>query len=167
MATITNIQLVEVFRGFLANQWGYVYGAQGEIWTQELAQKWRTAGRSVPKDRDKRIYFTVDCKRWIGHHVADCSGGIVEAVRKFNPKFGDRSANTFKSQFIKSGPIRTIPEISGLAVWRSGHIGVYAGNGKVLEFRGTDYGCVETVLKNRDFTLWGILPGVLYLDAIL
>ncbi len=38
----------------------------------------------------------------------------------------------------------------------------YAGNGKVLEFRGTDYGCVETELASRTFKRWGMIKGVNY-----
>lgn len=163
MATkITNLQLVAEFRRYIAEGWGYVYGGEGEIYTEALAKQYTKAGRSVPSGRKKATYFTVDCAKWYGHRVADCSGGIVYAIQQYDSSFTDRTANTFKSQFTESGPISTIPEIPGLAVWRSGHIGVYAGNGKVLEFRGTDYGCVETNLSERNFTHWGKIKGVDY-----
>lgn len=45
----------------------------------------------------------------------------------------DWNADTyFKNAEIK-GEISTIPEIQGLMVWQQGHIGVYIGNGEVIE----------------------------------
>ncbi|MDR3084962.1 MAG: SH3 domain-containing protein [Christensenellaceae bacterium] len=162
--TITNLQLAEAFRAFLAERRGYVYTAQGELWTPELAEKWKKAGRSVPDGRSKATYFTYDCSKWFGRKVDDCSGGIVDAIRQYDPGFGDRTANTFKSQFVEGGPIATILEIPGLAVWKSGHIGVYIGGGEVIEFRGTADGCVKTKLKDRPWTRWGKIKGVEYVS---
>ena len=166
MSKITSKQLVETFKKCLAEGWGYVYGAQGETYTKSLAEKWRDAGRPVPNSGwDRKTYFTVDCAKWFGHRVADCSGGIVWTIQQYNPTFKDRTADTFKSQFTQSGTIDTLPEIHGLAVWRKGHIGVYIGNGYAIEFRGTNYGCVQTAVKDRDWTHWGKIDGVNYNTA--
>ena len=35
-----------------------------------------------------------------------------------------------------------------------GHVGVYIGNGDVIEARGTAYGVVKTRLSNRSWTYW-------------
>lgn len=165
MSSITNLQLVAAFQRYVKDRWGYVYGAQGEQYTKELAQQWQDKGRSVPSGRSKKTYFTGDCAKWYGHRIADCSGGIVYTIQQYNKSFKDRTANGFKSQFTEGGTISTIPEIPGLAVWRSGHIGVYEGNGYVLEFRGTDYGCVRTKLSARNFTHWGKISGVTYVSS--
>lgn len=162
MAKITGKQLVEAFQSYVKEGWGYVYGSQGQTYTQALAQSWQSAGRAVPSGRNKKTYFIDDCAKWYGHRVADCSGGIVYTIQQYDKTFGDRTANTFKSQFVESGPISTMPEIQGLGLWRSGHIGVYEGNGWLLEFRGTDYGCVRERLKDRNFTHWGKIKGVEY-----
>ena len=37
-------------------------------------------------------------------------------------------------------------------MWRQGHIGVYIGNGKVVEARGIDYGTVISDVSRRNFT---------------
>ena len=50
------------------------------------------------------------------------------------------------------GTIGTIPETPGLAVWKSGHIGVYIGGGEVIEAMGTNYGVVKTNLDERNWT---------------
>lgn len=60
------------------------------------------------------------------------------------------------------GVISTIPEVVGLAVRYSGHVGYYIGNGKVVEWRGFKYGCVITELKKRSWTHWYELPFIDY-----
>ena len=60
------------------------------------------------------------------------------------------------------GSIDTIPEVPGLAVWHSGHIGVYIGNGQVIEAMGTKYGVVKTQLSQRNWTAWLEIPYISY-----
>ena len=163
---ITAGQLASEFEGFLAQGRGYVYGAQGELYTQELAEQWheqaKAGKRSVPNGRDKNNYFVGDCSKWIGKYVDDCSGGIVDAIRKYIPGYKDRTANGFRAGFVKKGGISTLPEVHGLALWYSGHIGVYVGDGYAIEFRGTDYGCVKTKVSDRNWQEWGEIEGVTY-----
>ena len=162
MPTVKNTDIVKYFQKAVNEGWGYVWSLNGQLYTQEMADKFKKEKRSTSSSRNPKTYWTEDCKKWIGKMAADCSGGIVGAIRTIDPSFGDRSANTFKSQFTESGKISTIPEIPGLAVWRSGHIGIYEGNGNILEFRGTEYGAVRTKVKSRDFTHWGKIKGVEY-----
>lgn len=163
---ITGKQIVEAFQEFLRAGYGYVYGRNGELYTKEMAEdlhrKAKVGIEAVPQGRNKNRYFRGDCDKWIGKRVADCSGGIVAAMRKHDPNYGDRSSYGFYEQAAERGSIKSIPEIPGLAVWRKGHIGIYIGGGEVIEFRGTDYGCVKTKLKSRDFTHWLKLAGVTY-----
>ena len=78
----------------------------------------------------------------------------------------DKSANGMfsyaKSQGMEWGTIDTIPEIPGIAVRYDGHVGVYIGNGYVVEERGFNYGCVKTKLKNRKWLHWYKLPWIKY-----
>ncbi len=62
----------------------------------------------------------------------------------------------------EKGSISSIPEIPGLAVWHSGHIGVYIGNGEVIEAMGTKYGVVRTKLASRGWTHWLKIPYIKY-----
>ena len=57
-------------------------------------------------------------------------------------------------------PLREEP---GLAVWHSGHIGVYIGNGEVIEAMGTKYGVVKTQLSERSWTAWLEVPYITYI----
>lgn len=78
----------------------------------------------------------------------------------------DRSANGMfsyaKSKGMEWGTIDTIPEIPGIAVRYDGHVGVYVGNGYVVEERGFNYGCVKTKLKDRKWLHWYKLPWIVY-----
>lgn len=62
------------------------------------------------------------------------------------------------------GKINNMPEIPGLIVYMSGHVGVYIGNGKVVECTQGRYGdgVVETNLKGRGWTHWLKCPYIEY-----
>lgn len=159
---ITNEQLVSAVQVALAEKWGYVYGSQGQIYSKELAVQWGNAKRSGKTYQ----YFVIDCARWFGRKVVDCSGLLVEAFREYDSDFDDRSASGFFSQATEKGPISTIPDIPGLGVWRQGHIGLYIGNGEIIEARGHTFGVVKTKVKDRDFTHWCKLRDVDYNDIV-
>lgn len=150
-----------------ANRHGYVYGGQGETWSKELAEKWVKNKRSIPPGRmeTRKSYFTVSCAKWYGRTVEDCSGLIVNAIRTKTPGYKDRNAATFIKECTETGKIATIPEVPGICVWKSGHIGIYIGNGWVIEARGTDYGVVKSKLSTQKWTKWGYLSGVDYGEA--
>ncbi len=69
-------------------------------------------------------------------------GGVVMTqgciVRRIQIRLGsngmaDVTANgMFEAASVK-GTIDTIPDVPGLAVWQDGHIGIYIGNGEVIE----------------------------------
>jgi hypothetical protein len=144
-------------------RWGYVLGGQGELYTKELAEKWARARRcGKPAD-----YFLKDAKGWYTppRKVADCSGMLVQAFRAFKHDYYDRSANTFRAQFTKAGDIRGIPEIAGVAVWKNGHIGIYLGDGKVVESRGVAHGVVISELGTQKWTHYGYLRDVQYEES--
>lgn len=145
------------------DRWGYVLGGQGELYTEELAKKWASQKRSGKTS----VYFLTSAKQWYTppRRIVDCSGLIVQAFRARIPDYSDRTANTFKAQFTKSGAIGAISETAGLAVCKDGHIGIYLGNGKVCESRGVAYGVVISDLKTQKWTHYGKLKGVEYDDV--
>ena len=74
----------------------------------------------------------------------------------------DIGANQMYYNARESGPISTMPDIPGLAVWHEGHIGVYIGGGQVVEAMGTKYGVVKTELAGRGWTHWLKVPYINY-----
>lgn len=58
------------------------------------------------------------------------------------------------------GGIDTLPEEPGVALRRSGHVGVYIGSGRAVEWRGFDCGCVMSQVAGRGWTHWYRLPWV-------
>lgn len=118
-----------------------------------------------------------DCVGMIkGYMWTNGGEGVFEAIgtgKKITNKYQsnncpDKSANGMfsyaKSQGMDWGTIKTIPEIPGIAVRFDGHVGVYIGNGYVIEEKGFKYGCVKTKLKEGKWTHWYKLPFITYLE---
>ena len=130
MAVIKASELVAYTDKAVAEKWEYVWGANGT---------------DVDKD---------------GETEADCSGMIVGAMRSKNPKYGDRRADTFFEQCTKTGPIKTLPAIPGVFLHKKGHIGVSRGDGTGNEESSAKGYAVNTKIKDRPWTDWGMHPDV-------
>lgn len=84
----------------------------------------------------------------------------------------DKSANGMlawcKQQGCKWGKIADIPNVSGILVFFNGHVGLYCGNGEVIEARGFNFGVVKTQLRDRPWKHWAYLPDFLieYIEEI-
>lgn len=74
----------------------------------------------------------------------------------------DKSANGMRDVCKEKGDINTMPEIAGILVFMQHHVGVYIGNGEVIEARGHAYGVIKTKLKGRGWTSWGKCPYITY-----
>jgi cell wall-associated NlpC family hydrolase len=55
-----------------------------------------------------------------------------------------------------------MPDTPGLAVWMNGHIGVYIGNGEVIEASSTRKGVIKTKLAGRGWSAWLEVPYISY-----
>ena len=64
------------------------------------------------------------------------------------------------------GEISSLPEMLGIAVHKSGHVGYYVGNGEVVEWKGFSYGCVKTKLSATKWTHWYQLPFIQYGEVL-
>ena len=99
----------------------------------------------------------------LGGRTADCVG-LIKGYGWLDPEtltigYGtngmpDIGANQMYHSASVSGTIDTIPDMPGLAVWFNGHIGIYVGNGYVIEASGTKKGVVKTELDGRGWTHW-------------
>ena len=119
-----------------------------------------------------------DCVGLIkGYNWTNGGQGVIESIgtdRTFSSKYGahgcpDKSANGMfsyaKSKGCAWGDISTLPEIPGIALRFDGHVGYYVGNGYAVEWRGFNYGCVRTRVKDRPWTHWYKLPFINYGDT--
>lgn len=151
---LTNLGLVEHCKKALKEGWGYVYGSWGKVLTEpSLLNKIEQYPNNIKK------YESFIRKNWMGKRTADCVGLIKSYLWWANndvtyaPKT-DLSANGMFNAATVKGDISTIPEIIGLCVRKDQHIGVYIGNGQVIESKGTKYGVVQTPLKEIGFNGW-------------
>lgn len=160
----TNLGLVEFAKKARDMKAGYVYGTFGQILTPSLLDYKR---KQYPYQVERYIDFikqhylnkvTYDCVGLIkGYLWTNQNGSVV-----YNPS-QDVSANGMYNMAKVKGTIATMPEIPGLCVHYDGHIGVYIGEGKVVEARGTTSGVVETILAGRGWAHWLECPYVTYL----
>ncbi len=138
--------------------WGYVWGTYGCVLTDSLfAYKLEQYPDGVGN------YEDFIRENWLGGRTTDCVG-LIKGYGWLNPDtmtidYGtngmpDLGANQMYYSASVSGTIDTMPDIPGLAVWHDGHIGVYIGNGEVIEAMGTKYGVVKTELAGRSWTHW-------------
>ena len=138
--------------------WGYVWGTFGSVLTEGLFQ-----AKLEQYPDGVGNYEEFISNNWVGKRTTDCCG-LIKGYGWLDPEtmsinYGtngmpDLGANQMYYNASESGTIDTIPEIPGLAVWHDGHIGVYIGNGYVIEAMGTKYGVVKTQLEGRGWTHW-------------
>lgn len=116
----------------------------------------------------------MDCVGMIkGFFWTNGGKGVVEYINggaAFTNKYGsngcpDKSANGMldwcKSKGCKWGKIATLPDVPGILLFSSGHVGVYIGGGYAVEARGFNYGVVKTRVKDRSWVNWAYLPETL------
>lgn len=162
---ISTEALIAKFQYALDNEWGYIWGTAGIKWS---AEKQAAATRAMTVKYGKR---------WIGHYVADCSGLFSWAFKQLGGYIYHGSNTMYKSYCTNKGMI--LPETvlkPGTAVFTGteddhGHVGLYIGNGEVIEAKGTQSGVVKSKLDERTkaggrrWTYWGELKGVDYGDT--
>lgn len=157
---ITNKQLVAYAEGQLGRP--YWYGTFGQTASPQLLKEKKKSYPDYYNQSKYKVKFTDQ----YGQRVHDCSGLIKGAVwsngdPNGNPKYNgsqDTSANGLINKCVESGDARSIPDVKGLMVWKDNHVGIYVGEGWVIEARGHDYGVVKTRLSDRPWVKWGRLP---------
>ena len=123
----------------LRDKWGYIWGASGEIWTQK---------KQDAATREQTVKYG---SRWIGRHVADCSGVMVYIWRQHGLSIYHGS-NTIRRKYC--GELTKTPA-PGYAAFklRDGddyyHIGIVGPDGlNVYESRGTQTGFVTSAASS-------------------
>ena len=141
----------------------YWYGTFGQAASKELYEQKK---KQYPK------YYTA-AYNGTTEKVHDCVGLIkgylwCDTPEDNSPVYHpeqDVSANSLYGLCLTSGNISDIPEEPGLLVFFNNHVGIYIGNGEVVEARGRKYGVVKTKLKDRPWEKWGSCPYIDYVNA--
>lgn len=151
---------------------GYVYGTVGQACTIMLLKDCQVRlGTSMGAGyyQLNGDYNKGRCAKWLGRWVCDCSGLIKAARKALSGVWQDVSAQGTYDQCKARGTIGSMPLTPGCTVYmysadkkRMGHVGMYIGNGQVVEARGVDYGVVVTKLSERAWTHWGLLEWLDY-----
>lgn len=146
--------------------WGYVWGTYGNVLTESLLAYKVSQYPDGVGNHENFIRA-----HWLGGRTTDCVG-LIKGYSWLSPEtmtidYGthgmpDIGANQMYYTARESGPISTMPDIPGLAVWHEGHIGVYIGGGQVIEAMGTKNGAVKTELAKRNWTHWLKIPYINY-----
>lgn len=137
----------------------YWWGTFGQIASQSLLEQKR---KQYPTQ-----YTATDFNSQFGKRVHDCVGLIKgylwtnDGKLTYNPA-QDKDVSGFYQNCSGVGNIADIPEIEGLLVFMKGHVGVYIGNGEVIEAKGHKYGVVKTKLAERPWTSYGKLEWLKY-----
>lgn len=151
--------LIAKFQYALDNDWGYIYATAGELWT---------AADQAKATREQTIEYGM---KWIGHHVADCSGLFSWAFKQLGGYCYHGSNTMYKSYCTSKGKITSATALKpGYALFTGtesdhGHVGLYIGDGWVIEAANTQDGVIKTKSSAKKWTYWGALKGVEYSDA--
>lgn len=160
---ISTSALIEQFQYAINNDWGYIWGQSGDIWTKA---KQDAATRETTKQYGNK---------WIGHHVADCSGLFHWAFAKLGGYMYHGSNTMFLKYTTANGTLKSGKRtdgkelVPGTAVFvynktdaKYSHVGLYIGNGYVIEAASTQSGVIKSKVSNSKWTHWGELKGVDY-----
>ncbi|MCR5847720.1 MAG: C40 family peptidase [Lachnospiraceae bacterium] len=90
--------------------------------------------------------FFVDCSGLIKSCVGVCARGTEELL----------------AEAPERGEISTMPDIPGLGVYYEGHVGIYVGNGKVIDARNEASGVGYDAVDYEAWTDWFEIKGVDY-----
>lgn len=163
-----NLDLVTWANNAADNHWGYVYGTYGTVFDKTMLE---LKVQQYPDMVGNNVEFISD--NWLGKRTADCVG-LIKGYSWYETEnkktvigsndMPDIGADNMFDNATEKGTIDTLPEIPGLAVWHEGHIGIYIGNGDVVQAANTRVGVVRTRVSSTAWTHWLKIPYIEYLE---
>ena len=160
---VTAKQFIEQVKIPLNEGWGYIYGTWGSLWTKEKQQA---------ATREMTIKYG---PRWIGKMVTDCSGLVRWALKQLGVDVVHHATYLYTDWCRVKGQLQNgrrtdgQPLKPGSLVFLKGaeakihHVGVYVGDGIVVEAKGTQAGVITSGLEKWDH--WGELKVVDYTNG--
>ena len=160
---IATSDLIAKFKHALGNKWGYIWGTAGDKWTQ---------AKQNAATREQTVKYG---QQWVGHYVADCSGLFSWAFKQLGGYMYHGSDTMFRKYTTASGTLSAGKRTDGqellpgtaVFVWKPadqkyGHVGLYVGDGWVIEASSTQTGVIKSKASNKKWTHWGELKDVNY-----
>lgn len=155
--------LIGKFKHALDNDWGYIWGQAGDVWTQS---------KQNAATREQTVKYG---QQWVGHHVADCSGLFSWAFKQLGGYMYHGSDTMFRKYTTENGTLNGGKRTDGMEllpgtavfVWKEkdqkyGHVGLYIGGEWVIEAASTQSGVIKAKVSNKKWTHWGQLKDVDY-----
>ena len=158
---ISATDLIAKFRQALQEDWGYIWRTAGRIWT---------AADQKAATREQTVKYG---EQWIGHRVADCSGLFYWAFKQLGG-YMYHGSNTMYDRYCDAHGTLSYGKKGGSEALRpgtavftgddsnKGHVGLYVGNGDVIEAAGTQQGVITSKVTAKKWHYWGELKGVSY-----
>ena len=167
---ISTEALIKKFQQALEDDWGYIWGTAGTLWTQ-------ADQAAIEKTTDEnRAQARKYGSKWIGHHVADCSGLFTWAFRQLGGEMYHGSDTMYRKWCTDHGELkkgartdgRTLKPGTAVFVFNGekySHVGLFIGGGWVIEAANTQSGVIKSKVTASKWKYWGELKGVDYAAA--
>ena len=122
----------------------YFYGSKMKVLTETFMAQMHKA---YPKTVTTAYMALARAKKMVGHVCVDCSGLISSYTKK------ELGSSQLYSQAYARLPISTWKDWAiGVVTYKKGHVGIYIGEGKVVEAKGINYGVVITDITKGGWT---------------
>lgn len=153
----------------------YIWGGYGE---KKCTVSFRKERAKAYPDQKNNIYK--NCRvlsgksdscagcQWNGKQAYDCAQLTRYSCKAAGQELVSGANSQWRrTEWAAKGEIGSLPDVEGVLLYhanKSGtmtHTGVYIGGGYAVEARAASYGVVKTKVKDRTWTHWAALPGVL------
>lgn len=157
--------LYEYLEMMLRDEWGYIYGTAGEMWTEAKQNALRDRYSEDDKNYGASVRYG---KKWINHMVTDCSGVMVYIWKQYGLKIPHGSSSMVRQGYIIDCGSEPHPGWAAIvdpdpATPENNHIGIVGPDGvTVYEAKGARYGFVISKVTDPRFTKFGRFKDVDY-----
>ena len=163
--------LIAGFRKSLEEKWGYIWGKVHEMWSTAKQAQYMI---DYADDPNRQTSCEIGGK-WAGHWVTDCSGLFTYWFGQLGGEMYHGSNTMYLKWCAAKGKLtngrRTDGQTlkPGTAVFtynekksNYSHVGLYVGDGTVIEAMGTKNGVTTSKITDKRWTHWGELKGVIF-----
>ncbi len=165
--------LIQIFQHALTNGWGYIYGMLHVLWTVERQRSYTAQYNSNPQKYASHKTSVEYGEKWYGHWVTDCSGLFAWAFSELGSSIAHGSNSIWNRYCSAKGTLSKGVRSDGQALKpgtavftgdasNKGHIGLYVGDGTIIEAQGTKAGVTTSKVTDSRWKYWGELKDVAY-----